>query len=111
MSDKTKLNHWIFYCGDSDVEDDTSGVETKQIDAVCKILGAQLEMKIDSFTAETPKEERAQIITDLNNKVLQGLVAIRCLDEGVDIPSVERAVILASSTNPKQFIQKKRSIA
>ena len=40
MSDKTKLNHWIFYCGDSDVEDDTSGEETKQIDAVCRILGA-----------------------------------------------------------------------
>jgi superfamily II DNA or RNA helicase len=35
------------------------------------------------------------------------LVAIRCLDEGVDIPSVTCAVILASSTNPREFIQRR----
>lgn len=35
------------------------------------------------------------------------LVAIRCLDEGVDIPSVNRAVILASSTNSREFIQRR----
>jgi hypothetical protein len=35
------------------------------------------------------------------------LVAIRCLDEGVDIPATKRAFILASSTNPRQFIQRR----
>ena len=35
------------------------------------------------------------------------LVAIRCLDEGVDIPSVNRALILASSTNSREFIQRR----
>ena len=35
------------------------------------------------------------------------LVAIRCLDEGVDIPSVNRALILASSTNAREFIQRR----
>lgn len=35
------------------------------------------------------------------------LVAIRCLDEGVDIPLVNRALILASSTNPREFIQRR----
>ena len=38
---------------------------------------------------------------------LQGLVAIRCLDEGVDIPAIQTAVILASSGNPRQFIQRR----
>jgi len=33
------------------------------------------------------------------------LVSIRCLDEGVDIPAVSHALILASSQNPRQFIQ------
>ena len=41
---------------------------------------------------------------------LQGLVAIRCLDEGVDIPAVQTAVILASSGNPRQFIQRRGRI-
>jgi len=35
------------------------------------------------------------------------LVSIRCLDEGVDIPSVDHALILASSQNPRQFIQRR----
>lgn len=35
------------------------------------------------------------------------LVSIRCLDEGVDIPNVSHALILASSQNPRQFIQRR----
>lgn len=35
------------------------------------------------------------------------LVSIKCLDEGVDIPKVSHALILASSQNPRQFIQRR----
>ena len=35
------------------------------------------------------------------------LISIKCLDEGVDIPVVSHALILASSQNPRQFIQRR----
>jgi superfamily II DNA or RNA helicase len=35
------------------------------------------------------------------------VTAIRCLDEGVDIPSVTHALILASSRNPREFVQRR----
>jgi len=35
------------------------------------------------------------------------VVAIKCLDEGVDVPSVSHALILASSKNPREFIQRR----
>ena len=35
------------------------------------------------------------------------VVAIKCLDEGVDVPSVTHAFILASSKNPREFIQRR----
>ena len=35
------------------------------------------------------------------------IVAIKCLDEGVDIPSATHALILASSRNPREFIQRR----
>ncbi|WP_366555913.1 DEAD/DEAH box helicase family protein [Aquibaculum sediminis] len=38
------------------------------------------------------------------------LVSIRCLDEGVDIPDVSHALVLASSQNPRQFIQRRGRI-
>ncbi len=35
------------------------------------------------------------------------LVAIKCLDEGIDIPLINRALILASSTNPREYVQRR----
>ena len=41
---------------------------------------------------------------------MQVLVAIRCLDEGVNIPSIRTAFILASSTNPKEYVQRRNRV-
>ena len=38
------------------------------------------------------------------------MVSIRCLDQGVDIPKISHAIILASSQNPRQFIQRRGRI-
>ena len=38
------------------------------------------------------------------------LLAIDCLDEGVDLPDVRQAIILASSSNRRQFIQRRGRI-
>ncbi|WP_448629879.1 DEAD/DEAH box helicase family protein [Cellulomonas soli] len=35
------------------------------------------------------------------------IVSIKCLDEGVDIPAASHALILASSRNPREFIQRR----
>ena len=35
------------------------------------------------------------------------LMSIRCLDEGIDIPDTSHALILSSSQNPRQFIQRR----
>ena len=34
------------------------------------------------------------------------LVAISCLDEGIDIPSANKAILLANSTNPREYVQR-----
>jgi superfamily II DNA or RNA helicase len=38
------------------------------------------------------------------------LVSVRCLDEGVDLPAVSHALILASSKNPREFVQRRGRI-
>lgn len=101
----------LFYCGDGSVSDDNdeSGTQEslRQVEAVCKVLGNELSLKVAPYTFETAIEERELLRRSLENGDLDGLVAIRCLDEGVDIPSVKTAVILASTTNPRQFIQRR----
>ena len=34
------------------------------------------------------------------------LVAINCLNEGIDIPSADTAIIMASSSNPREYVQR-----
>jgi DNA phosphorothioation system restriction enzyme len=102
--------HNLFYCGDGEVEYEPAGETVRQLDAVVHLLGHELGMSVNSYTAETYLDERTELRRRFASGRLQGLVAIRCLDEGVDIPETERAFILASSTNPRQFIQRRGRI-
>ena len=52
------------------------------------------------------KSERDHIIELFKKQKYQVLVAIKCLDEGIDIPSASRAIIMASSTNPREYVQR-----
>lgn len=50
--------------------------------------------------------ERQYIIKLFKDKKYQALVAIKCLDEGIDIPSACRGILMASSTNPREYVQR-----
>lgn len=64
-------------------------------------------MKVRKFTASEDINERREIREMFINKDIQVITAIKCLDEGVNIPAIEKAFILASSTNPKEYIQRR----
>ncbi len=51
--------------------------------------------------------EREVILQSFTKGEIDALVAMKCLDEGVNIPTAEVAVLLASSGNPKEFIQRR----
>jgi DNA phosphorothioation system restriction enzyme len=110
MESRRNINKTLFYCGDGRVDSHTSDEDSRQIEAVRKLLGKDLGIRVASYTADTPVQDRKKRLQELDRGDLQGLVAIKCLDEGVDIPSIETAVILASSTNPRQFIQRRGRI-
>lgn len=81
--------------------------EKKQVDRVCAMLREEYGMRVQKFTSEESTEEREEIIRQYKNQEIQALVAIKCLDEGMNIPSIKTAFILASSTNPKEYIQRR----
>ncbi|MEA5510347.1 DNA phosphorothioation system restriction enzyme [Crocosphaera sp. UHCC 0190] len=106
MQTRRETKHTLFYCGDGYLDNGTLNYQ-RQIEAVTRILGVELGYRVNTYTAETPLEEREKIRQQFERGDLQGLVAIRCLDEGVDIPEIQQAVILASTGNPHQFIQRR----
>ncbi len=107
MTERLHTSHTLFYCGDGSVEGVLSEENSRQLAAVTRLLGTELGYRVNTYTAETPLGEREELRRQFESGELQGLVAIRCLDEGVDIPAIQTAVILASSSNPRQFIQRR----
>jgi DNA phosphorothioation system restriction enzyme len=107
MASRLDTSHTLFYCGDGSVENEVSQENYRYVEAVTALLGKELGYRVNTYTADTPLDEREDLRQRFESGELQGLVAIRCLDEGVDIPATQTAVIMASSGNPRQFVQRR----
>jgi DNA phosphorothioation system restriction enzyme len=110
MIHRLDTSHTLFYCGDGAIEGGARRNNNRQLTETAKLLGSELGYRVNIYTAATPLAERERLRRQFESGELQGLVAIRCLDEGVDIPAIRNAVILASSSNPRQFIQRRGRI-
>lgn len=99
----------LFYCGDGSVEDEDQTYSVRQIEAVSELLYKE-GWKVSRFTSEETRKDRESILRNLTVGLIDAVVAIRCLDEGIDIPACRTAFILASSRNPRQFVQRRGRI-
>jgi superfamily II DNA or RNA helicase len=114
LSQYVNKNKILIYCGVADI--DSSSIdntnlyqeEIRQIDYITKLLGNNYGMKVAQFTSKETIIERTRLKNEFaKGENLQALIAIKCLDEGMNIPSIEYAFILASTTNPKEYIQRR----
>jgi superfamily II DNA or RNA helicase len=96
------LHHAIVYCSD------------KQIDYVCQHL-ADAGISHHRFTMEEGvlpekrfggRTERQTILNCFADGTYSVLVAMKCLDEGVDIPQAQIALLLSNSSSPIEHIQR-----
>lgn len=86
----------------------------QQMDSVINILHDRSVIfnKITMHEGTTPLEkymnisEREYILKNFATGDFEVLVAIKCLDEGIDIPQAKNAILLASSGNPREYIQR-----
>lgn len=84
---------WLIYCEDQDQLNQVIGDLRKKGFSPCEYHS---NMKGDQLSTLEWYKKFGGI-----------MVSIRCLDQGVDIPKISHAIILASSQNPRQFIQRR----
>lgn len=107
----TRANSWfqLVYCAEG--RRPTEAGEPpgpNQLHEVMNLVGNQLHLAAHSYVSETPRKERKLLMRRFGTgDDLRVLVAMRCLDEGVDIPDARTGYLLASSSNPRQFIQRR----
>lgn len=112
-------DHTIIYCSDgklwSSLGDNTGSNEIRHLEYILnKINQSCLTSvgcgKASKFTASESVEERMALIDSFNKGYIEYLVAIRCLDEGINIPSIKSALILSSNDNYREFVQRRGRI-
>ena len=93
----------LIYCNDKE-----------QLGKVVSIAGNEFDLSVKTFTGDdsakpdkfTGKSKRDDILEDFDEGDYDVLAAIKCLDEGVDVPSASNAILMCSSTNPREFIRR-----
>lgn len=96
------IKHTLIYCGTH-----RDGEGLRHIDRVVKLVGNGLGYKNRKFTAEESTSDRQEILRLFASGELDIIAAIKCLDEGVDVPATQNAFILSSTANPREFIQRR----
>ena len=86
---------WLLYCEDQEQLNEVRE-ELKALDLPLPVYEFHSKMEGDRTATLEQFSDAGGII-----------VSIRCLDEGIDIPDADNALILASSKNRRQFIQRR----
>jgi superfamily II DNA or RNA helicase len=86
--------HWIVYCDD----------QVQLVEVRDAIRSAGCNSVFEYHTGMAGDQRQTLALFERQGGVV---VSIRCLDEGVDIPAVSHALILASSKNPREYVQRR----
>jgi superfamily II DNA or RNA helicase len=104
--DKGQMN--LVYCGAASQYDEDTDEPIRQIDQITEVFFKNniKSIRYTSDENEGLREVGLSLFVNEKNDI-NTIVAIKCLDEGLDIPQVENAFILGSTTNDKEFIQRR----
>ena len=102
--------HTLFYVGEGSANGEYDDSETvSQLQKMATVI-SEKGWTVSKFTAQESGADRKKIMADFTSGAIESLLSMRVLDEGIDIPACKRAFILASSSNPRQFIQRRGRI-
>ena len=105
----SEKDHFVVYCGDGKLFDKDSGKELRHIQSIKRVLTAH-DFKASQFTATETMSDRMELVDAFNKQEISALAAIRCLDEGINIPSIKSALILSSNDDYREFVQRRGRI-
>jgi len=102
-------SHTLFYAGEGKPYGEVVEEDIKVIDQVSKVLNSN-GWKTSQFTGDVSRNKRKFLMSAFKDKTIDALVAMKVLDEGIDVPACKTAYILASTKNPRQYVQRRGRI-
>jgi superfamily II DNA or RNA helicase len=80
----------------------------KLIDNYAELLNNEYNLKLRKYLGGT--KDRKQILMQFQQGKLNALLAMKCLDEGIDVPRAQYAIFCSSTGNPRQYVQRRGRI-
>lgn len=107
MIPESMRNLTLFYAGEGKpFQQDEDSQDCKVIDQVSQILYKN-GWKTSQFTSAINNAERKKVMEAFKDRAINALVAMKVLDEGIDVPACQTAIILSSTRNPRQYVQRR----
>jgi superfamily II DNA or RNA helicase len=94
---RKELRHLLVYCAPSTHKN------------VLRALSG-VGLRCHEFVHTVTLPQREELLERFAKSDIQALVAIKCLDEGLDVPPTRTAIFMSSTTNPREFIQRRGRI-
>ena len=88
----------VIYCGQGKAEEESI------IDRVTQIVH-DMNLRVSQFTSKTV--DRTKVLEKFSQGYFDVLVAIKCFDEGVDVPKLDKIYILSSDSSLRQTVQRR----
>ena len=92
-----ELKHILIYCA--------PGKHREVLKSV-----SDMGLRCHEFVHTVSLRDRRKVLAEFQSGHIQVLIAVKCLDEGVDVPATQTAFVVASSTNPMEYVQRRGRI-
>lgn len=90
-----KQNQVLVFCED-----------TEQMDELRQVLSS-LSKKYVIYKSDMNDSQKLSALEFFKNGQMELILAIRCLDEGLDVPDCSACIIVSSSTSIREFVQRR----
>lgn len=105
-----RLKYTFVYCPEGNKQDgDLSSDEAKRLieEIIAEAKKRHPKKNFSVYLGETSSEQRRALLSAFEEGDVDAIFAMKCLDEGIDVPRAEIGIFLSSTGNPRQFIQRR----
>jgi len=103
MKSMPDVKHLLLFCSENQYD------ELEELLENPSKIGLKKSPTYHRITYDMPKKkkDRMRILKDFANEDYEIILSNRVLDEGMDVPQAKRCIVLASTGNPTQFVQRR----